>query len=191
LCRAKASTSTDRRAQPGVGQQGQPVLDELPLGRHQEDRHLGTRPLGIQDLEVQLHALHVEGHVLVRLPPDQLARIGLTHPIHLDLLDDDVVTAHRGHHVLPGDAGGVNDGADGLGHQDRVHDLALHDGVCHQRAGGDPRDLRIAPGVVHDHQLDEAAPDVEARCDLASAEESHASGSSESIFGGGHCGGML
>src|SRR2546430_16340657 len=34
--------------------------------------------------------IYVERHVLLGLPADHLTGVGLLHPVHLDLLDDDV-----------------------------------------------------------------------------------------------------
>ena len=49
--------------------------------------------VGIQDLEVELHVLHVERHVLLGLPADHLAGLRLLHAVHRDLLDDHVAAA--------------------------------------------------------------------------------------------------
>ena len=80
-----------------VGQQRQLVLHQLALGRHQQHRHLEAFALGIEDLEVELDVVHVERHVLLGLPADDLARLGFLHPVHGDLLDDHVAAADGGH----------------------------------------------------------------------------------------------
>ena len=51
-------------------------LDQLTLGRDQQHRHLQTLAGRIQDLEIQLDVVHVEGDVLLGLPPDDLAGLG-------------------------------------------------------------------------------------------------------------------
>jgi len=52
--------------------------------------------IGIEDLEVELHVVHVEGTCLLGLPADDLAGLGLPHPVHGDLLDDHVPAADGG-----------------------------------------------------------------------------------------------
>ena len=75
-------------------------LDQLPLGGHQEHRHLKPLAFRVEDLEIEFDVLHVEWHVLFGLPPDDLAGLRLRHPIHLDLLDDDVAPPDRRHDRL-------------------------------------------------------------------------------------------
>ena len=66
-----------RGAHAGVLQQHHPLLHQLPLGGHQQHVHLQPLRLRVQDLEVELHALHVEGDVLLGLPADHLPRVVL------------------------------------------------------------------------------------------------------------------
>ena len=152
----------DRGLEPDVGQERHLVVHQLALGGHQEDGHLQAVALGIEDLEVELHVVHVEGHVLLGLPADDLAGLGLLHPVHADALDDDVAAPHGGHDLLALDARRGEEPPDGVGHQPRVHDLALDDRVVHDRRVGHLREHRLPAPVVDDHELDEPAPDVEA-----------------------------
>ncbi len=159
----------------GVEEERDLVLDQLTLGRHEQHRHLQPLVHGVEDLEIELHALHVEGHVLLGLPADHLAGIGLLHPIHLDPLDDDVAAADRGHHLLLFHPRRLEERANGAGDQRGVHDLALHDRIGDQRRGGCLDDPWPAFAVLHDHELDVPATDVESYGPLAAAQsdESH------------------
>jgi hypothetical protein len=157
-----------------VPQEADLVVDQLALGRHQQDLHLQTVLVGIQDLEVQLDALDVERHMLLGLPPNHLTGIGLLHPIHLDLLDDHVVPADAGDHVEPLHTHLLEEPSDRVRHEPVVHDLALDDGIGKQRSHGHPRHLRLVAGVVHLDHLDEAGPDVQAGGSPSAPEESHA-----------------
>ena len=163
----------DAGLEADVGQQRQLVLHQLALGGHQEHGHLEPFRLGIQDLEIELHVVHVERHVLLGLPADHLAGLGLFHPVHGDLLDDHVPAADGADDLLGLDAGGGHEPLDGLGHDGRVHDLALDDGVVHHRGERDLGQDRPARGVRDRDELDEAAADVEADRRRIAPEESH------------------
>ena len=104
----------DARRQPRLGQQRHLVLDQLPLGGDQQHRHLEPLAVRIQDLEIELHVLHVERNVLLGLPADHLAGVRLFHPVHLDLLDDHVAPADRDHHLLGLDPGRGQETLDGI-----------------------------------------------------------------------------
>ena len=83
LCSAKASTSTIAGVEAGVGEDAHLRLDQLALGGDEQHAHLHAVGIGIEDLEVQLHRLHVERHVLLRFPAHQLARLLLLHALDL------------------------------------------------------------------------------------------------------------
>jgi hypothetical protein len=72
------------------------VVYQLALGRNQQHGHLEPFALRVQDLKIELHAVHVERHVLLGLPANDLAGFGLSHAIHRDLLHDDIPPADRG-----------------------------------------------------------------------------------------------
>ena len=90
----------DAGVEADLGQQRELRFHQLALGRDQQHLHLQAVAVGIEDLEVELDVLRIERHVLVRFPADHLARLGLLHPIHLDLLDDHVAPAHGDHDFL-------------------------------------------------------------------------------------------
>ncbi len=73
----------DRRLEAGVGEHAHLRLDQLALGRDEQHAHLEAVGVGIEDLEVQLHRLHVERHVLLGFPTHQLARLLLLHALDL------------------------------------------------------------------------------------------------------------
>ena len=152
----------DRRLEPRLVQQGRASLDQLPLGRHQEDAHLQPLGLGVEDLEVQLDVRHVERHVLLRLPADDLPGVRLLHPVHLDLFHDHVPAPDRRDDGLLLHSGGGKQTPDRLGDDPRVHDLTLDDGVCCHLSRGHLDQLRLATRVVDDGHLDDARPDIEA-----------------------------
>ena len=86
-----------RGLETGVGENARLRLDQLALGGDEEHAHLEAVGVGIEDLEVQLHRLHVERHVLLGFPAHQLARLLLFHALDLDFLDDHVAAADGGH----------------------------------------------------------------------------------------------
>ena len=96
LWSAKASTSTTDGIEAGVREEADLRLDQLALGGHEQHAHVHPVGVGIEDLEVQLHRLHVERHVLFGFPAHQLARLLFLHALDLDLLDDDVAAADGG-----------------------------------------------------------------------------------------------
>jgi len=111
--------------------------------------------------------------MLLGLPADHLARIVRAHAIHLDLLDDHVMSTHRRNHVALLEAAALDYCAQRLCDEDGIHDLALDDCVGHQRAGCYLDDLGLGLRVVDHDQLHEAAANVETGRELALAEESH------------------
>jgi hypothetical protein len=163
--------------QPGIGQEAHPVLDQLPLRGHKQHRHLRRVLLRIEDLEVELHVLHVERHVLLGLPADHLACVVLAHPIHGDLLDDHVMTAYGRDDVLLLEPRTLDEGADGLGDEHRIHDLALDDRIGHERTRRHLDDLRLGLRVIDHDELHDAAADVEPCRQFAPAKQSHYSDS--------------
>lgn len=111
--------------------------------------------------------------MLLGLPANDLPGIGFLHPIHLDLLDDHVVAPHRRDHFLGLEADFLEKTADGIGYQARVHDLAFHDGVGHERTHGDTANLGLVAGMIDDHDFHEAAADIQPYRLFAASEEAH------------------
>ena len=163
----------DGSLQAGIGQQGHPILHQLPLGRNQQDLHLWDLRRGIQDFEVEFDAVDVEGHVLLGLPADHLTGVGFLHPIHLDLLDDHVVATHRRDDLLALQACFCHEVPDRLGDHAGIHHLALHDRVRKEGAHQSQQDFGAIPGVVDLDELDVAAPDVEPHRTPATTEKAH------------------
>ena len=163
----------DARLEADLGEQGEFGLDQLALGGDEQHGHLETLALGVQDLEVELHVVHVERHVLLGLPADDFARLRLLHPVHRDLLDDHVAAADRGDDLLGLDAGGGHEAFDGVGHERGVHDLALDDRVAHDGSEGDLGEDRFAGAVGHGDELDEPASDVQGHGGRVPAEQCH------------------
>ena len=129
----------------------------------------------VQNLEVQLDALDVEGYVLLRLPPDHVASVRLLHPIHLDLLDDDVVATHSGHDFGTLEVHFLEEPHDGIGYETVVHDLPFHDRVGKQWAHGHSRHFGLVTRVIDLHDLHEPGPDVQTDGrSLSSSKERHA-----------------
>jgi hypothetical protein len=104
---------------------------------------------------------------------DQLARLLLLHTVDLDLLDDHVAAAHGGDDGLGLRAGAGERGADRVGDDAGVHDLALDDRIREQRRDRHLHELGLAAAVVDDRDLDETGADVEADRCLLLAEERH------------------
>jgi hypothetical protein len=67
----------------------------------------------------------------------------------------------------------VHHGPYGLRDEHGIHDLALDNGIRHERARDDLHDLGLGLRVIDDDQLDQAAPDIEADRKLVPTEESH------------------
>src|SRR2546430_13707345 len=106
--------------------------------------------------------IYVERHVLLGLPADHLTGVGFLHPVHLDLLDDDVPASHRRDDRFLLHPGRGKQPPDRLRDDPGVHDLALDDGVGGHLGGVHLGELRLAAGVVDHHQLDDAGADIEA-----------------------------
>ena len=151
------------------------MLDQLALGGHEEHGHLEPFGLGVEDLEIELHVVHVERNVLLGLPADDLAGLGLLHPVHRDLLDDHVAPADGGDDLFRLDARGGHESLDRFGHEGGVHDLALDDGIVHDGGERDLGEDRSARGMGDRDELDQAAADVEADRRRIAPEESHTS----------------
>ncbi len=152
----------DRRVEARVADQLGPVLDHLLLGRHQQELHLSRADVRLQDLEVQRDVVDVEGHVLLGLPVDGLARVLLAHLVHHDLLDDDRTAAHGGGDGLGRHVGLVGRLADGLDHQFAVHDLAVDDGLRRQIGHAEVRQHGPVAGQIQAKDLDDIGADVHA-----------------------------
>ncbi len=159
--------------EPGVRQHAHLGLDQLALGRHQEHAHLGVRAVRVENLEVEFHRFHIEGHVLLGLPAHQLAGLGLLHAFDLDLLDDHVAATDRSHHVLAGDAGLLQAGGDRIGHDPGVHNFAFDDGVRQKRRDRHPNQLGLRLAVIDHRDLDQAGSDVESDGCLLATEKRH------------------
>ena len=137
------------------------VLDQLPLGGHEEDGHLEAFAIRIEDLEVEFDVVHVEGDVLLGFPADLLAGLAFLHPVHRDLLDDHVAAADGRHDLLGLDPGGREQAPHGIGDDAGVHDLALDDGPVHHGRERHLREHRLARAVVNDDELDQPAANVQ------------------------------
>jgi len=122
---------------------------------------------------IELHALDVERHVLLRFPANHLPGVRLLHPIHLDLLDDHVVAAHGRDHPLAPDTRLLEEPLDGVGHQTGIHHLPLHDRVGEEGTHRHEADLGQITRVIHLDHLHESAPDVEADRGPFPSEEGH------------------
>src|SRR6185503_20915774 len=120
-----------RGGEPRLGEQRHLVLNQFTFGGDQKHGHLEPFAGGIQNLEVELDVLHIEGNVLLRLPTDHLAGFSLAHAIHRDLLDDHVASTHRDHDLLGLDSCGSHQALDRVGHDPGVHDHNLDDRVVH------------------------------------------------------------
>ena len=118
-----------RGLEPGIAEDAYLRLDELSLCGDEEHAHLEPFGIGVEDLEVQLHRLHVEGHMLLRFPSHQLARLLLFDAFDLDFFDDDIATTDGGHDMLRLDSGRGQRRLDRFGDDAGVHDLALDNGV--------------------------------------------------------------
>jgi hypothetical protein len=163
----------DVRLETHVSEQRDLVIHQLALGRDQEHRHLEPLAIRVQDLEVELDVVHVERDVLLRLPADDFACLGLLHAVHRDLLHDHIAAADGGHHRSGLDAGLGHEAPDGLGHDAGVHDLALDDRVVADRREGHLGQNRATGGVRYGDELDQAATDIQADSRRLAPEESH------------------
>jgi hypothetical protein len=163
----------DRGLEPRIAEHANFRIDQLALRGDEQHVHLQPVPIGVEDLEIELHRFHVEWDVLLRLPPHELTRLRFFHALDLNLLDDHVATADGGNDVLRRDACGVERALNCFSDHARVHDLTLDDRVLHQRLDRDLRELRFPFGMVDDRDLDQAGADVEANGGALTAEESH------------------
>src|SRR5262249_36066527 len=125
------------------------------------------------DLEIELHVLHVERHVLLGLPADNLAHLSLAHTVHGDLLDDHVAAAHCGDHVLCLDPRRGEKALDGIGDKGWVHHLALDDCVAHHRGERNLGEDWL-PGAMRDgDELDQPASDIQGHGGRVATEQCH------------------
>ena len=160
-------------SRPGIGEHAKLGLDQLALGGDEQHAHLHAIVVGIEDLEVQLHRLHVEGHVLLRFPSHQLARLLLLDALDLDTLDDHVAAADGGHDLLAFHVRRGERALDRFGDDAGIHHLTFHDRVGEQRHDRDLDQLRLLLGVIDDRDLDESRPDVQADRGFLSTEQCH------------------
>ena len=160
----------DSRVEIRLVEQRDLVLDQLTLGCDEKNSHLQALSLGIRDLEVELHVIHVEWNVLLRFPTDDFPGVGFLHPIHLDRLDDHVASPDADHDVALGQALLIEDRVDSLRDQAGIHDLAFDDRVGAERAHDEPLDQGLAARMIDYGDLDETAPDVEANRAFPAAE---------------------
>ena len=148
-------------------------FDQLALRGDEQHAHLHAVVVGIEDLEVQLHRLHVEGHVLLRFPSHQLARLLLLDALDLDPLDDHVAAADGGHDLLALHVRRSERALDRFGDDAGIHHFTFDDGVGEQRHDRDLDQLRLLLGVIDDRDLDESRPDVQADRGFLSTEQCH------------------
>jgi hypothetical protein len=79
-------------------------VDDLLLGRDEQDLHLTWTGLFIDYLEINADLVHPEGDVLLGLPVDGLPRLGFGHLFHGDATDDHASSGNSGVHRLGLDA---------------------------------------------------------------------------------------
>ena len=151
----------DGGIESGFAEQADAALDELALGSYEQDVHLEAFGVGIEDLEIELHVRHVERHVLLGFPPDDFAGIPFFHPVHLNLLDDDVTAPHGRNDGFALDAGGFEQPPNSLRNQAGVHDLALDDRIGGDFGCRDFGQLSFAAPMVNDHELDDTGADIQ------------------------------
>ena len=163
------------RGDAGVGEEAHLRFDQLALGSDEQDVHLETVCVGIEDLEVQLHRFHIERHVLLGFPPHELARLTLLDALHLYLLDDDIATADCRDDGATFDIGFGERGLNGVCDDAGIHHLALDDGVGEQWRHGRADELRLPFRVINDGDLYEAGADVETNRRFLPTEQCHGS----------------
>src|SRR5690606_13976557 len=95
------------------------------------------------------------------------------HALDVNLLDDHVAPAYRGHHLLSLDPDVEKCGAHRLANERRIHHLALHDGV--RGEGDDARtdELRLSVRMIDHGHLHVTRTNVQADRRLLATEESH------------------
>ena len=162
------------RFESGIGQYADLALDQFALGSHEQDVHLDAVRVGIQDLEVEFHRLHVERHVLLGFPAHEFARLLLLHALDLDFLDDHVASTNCRHHGLGRHARSGQTAGNGFGHNAGIHDLPLDDGVGEERRDCHLDELGLRLGVINHGHLDQAGTDIETHCGLLATEKRHA-----------------
>ena len=111
--------------------------------------------------------------MLLGFPANHLARIGLLHAVHRDLLHDHITATDRDDHLLRLHAGRPHALLDRFSHDPGVHDFAFDDGVVADRGERDLGQNRTTGRVRNRDELDKAAPDVEADRRRLASEESH------------------
>ena len=124
------------------------VVDQVLLRGDEQDLHLALVVAAAEDLEVEVHLVHVERDVLLRLPADLLVELLAAHRGQAHLLHDHRVTRHRRGDVLRLDLAVLDRLADRLGDRARVQERALHD-----RLGGHVRHAEM-------RQLESARADL-------------------------------
>ena len=158
----------------GVGEHAKLGLDQLALGGDEQHAHLHAVGIGIEDLEVQLHRLHVERHVLLRFPAHQLARLLLLHALDLDLLDDHVAAADGGDDLL---ASSRPAAASALWIASATMPGSITSpSTMASASSGTTATLTSSGsllGVIDDRDLDQARPDVEADRGFLATEQCH------------------
>src|SRR5262249_45924279 len=161
------------RRQAGVGQNAHLRFNQLALRCDEQHVHLHAVRVGIKDLEIQLHRLHVERAVLLRFPPHQLARLLLLHTLDGDLLDDHVATADGGHDVLRRDTRVAQCGLNRIGDDARVHDVAVDDCIGKQWRNRDSSQLRLTPRMIDHRDFDQPRANIETDGLLVPTEQTH------------------
>src|SRR5688572_10921984 len=171
------------RLDTGVREQAHAVLDQLALGGDQQNLHLRPFAFRIQNLEVEVHVLHVEWHVLLGLPTNHFTSIVLAHAIHRNRFDNDVVTANRGDDIRLLNTSAVDDSSYGFRNQYRIHHFTFNDGIRYERTRSHLHDLRLGFAVIHHNQLDESRTDVEAGRHACASEKTHFGGPTSFVRG--------
>ena len=139
------------------------VVDQVLLRRDQQDLHLAVVVAAAEDLEVEVHLVHVERDVLLGLPADLLVELLAAHRGKAHLLHDHRVPRHRGGDVLRLDLPVVDRLADRLGDRARVQERALHDRLGGNARDAEMRQLEAAGAALHREldRLDRGRSDVE------------------------------
>jgi hypothetical protein len=105
------------------------TFHEVLLGGDDHHLHLRAPAIGVEDLEIEAHAVDVEGNVLLGFPAYDLPRLRLPHAVHADPLHDDVAAGHRGGGRPAADSGPLAYPPQRLDRPLEVHDLPRHDGL--------------------------------------------------------------
>src|ERR1700730_16952282 len=158
------------RVQARLGHHRGVVVDHVLLGGYQEHVHLPRAAVAVgrrQDLDVDVHVLHVEGDVLLRLPLDALLQLLLGHAGHRDLLDDHAVAGHADGHVAVLQLVLIEDLLDRLDDRAGVHQRSVHDRLRRKRGHPECLEDVAALGLLELDQLHGGGADVETECELA------------------------